>query len=768
MDLDSLAVKGTQTLIEEHLKTMDENIPTHDEGDDYSSLASFILKEFHRFRDAKRTSGVEDEIFDSLRYYNGEYSPDELAQIKAAGGSDIFMNITATKCRSAAAWIKDILMGKEDPFSVEPTPSPSLPASIVSMIDEAVEREAEQLGLVEQEQASPDGQPLPPHQVTAEEAQESLIKQNQKVRDIKDAIAQEIMAEAKHNVKEMQVKIQDQLAEGDWSSALSEFIDDFTVFPAAIMKGPIVTKKDRLVWVNGEAEKKKEYVFLNKRVSPLDFYPSPETDSISGGAVIEHLRLSPSEMYELSTLDEAAGYKTDVIKELLEETATIPVGPDLGLDTGGIEQEKDEQELKGDSFQKRNIFHGLHFFGPVPATTLIEWGLTHPTLDEVSEHAVVDVEAIVVGGRVIKCILNDDPLGRRPYYSAAWQKRPGSFWGRSLPNLMRDIQRMCNATARALANNMSLAAGPQVEIYVDRLADDGPIDQIYPFKIWQFTSDPTGGTGRAVTFTQPTSNAGELLAVYDRFEQKADDATGIPRYMTGDQDMKGAGQTAAGLSMLLDSATKTIKGAIRNIDEGLIKPRVEYQFYYNMLRDPIEGFSGDVQVVAKGSAALTIKGEAQIRRNEFLQITANPFDMAVIGKQGRADILREMVKDLDLTCSPIPNRLTIEKIEKEEKEAQQRAFEAEQQKGLAATQLQIEGQMAMAQGSQQLKAQELELKREEAAAKLQLKMQEVQQRQEEKIAELQLELEKLQATVQQKDMASKRATAAQLETANRR
>src|SRR5690606_10398188 len=120
------------------------------------------------------------------------------------------------------------------------------------------------------------------------------------------------------------------------------------------------------------------------------------------------------------------------------------------------------------------------------------------------------------------------------------------------PELMADIQRICNAAARNLVNNMALASGPQVEVYRDRLADGEAADQIYPWKIWDMKSDPAGAASnaRAVNFFQPSSNAAELMAVFERFELKADDATNIPRYAHGNERIGGAGSTASGLSML--------------------------------------------------------------------------------------------------------------------------------------------------------------------------------------------------------------------------
>jgi len=763
MDIESLGVKGTSYLIEEEQKALNASLEVKGSDESFDSLASFISSEYQRCKDSRQASGIEEEMFNSLRAFNGEYNPADLSTIQATGGSSIFMHITATKCRAAAAWIKDILLGKELAYAIEPTPKPSLPEDIIKLIEDGIKRQIQ----TTKQQETP-GQPVeqannafmppqPQEPAPIKEVQENISKQNQLERDIKDAIMEEINLEARHGIKQLELMIKDQLTEGRFNEALSDFIEDFTIFPIAIMKGPITTFKKSLTWVNGKPELQENLSSLNKRVSPFDFYPAPEATSVNGGTIIEHIRITPSELASFIDKDDA-GYKTDVIKEILENT-DASVSVDSTYVDEGVEQDESDLTFSGTSSDKRNIFHGLHFFGHVPADQLDEWGIR-------VEKGIytVDVEAILLSGKVIKCVINDDPLNRKPYYTASWQKIPGAIWGISLPKLMSDIQRLCNATARALANNMGLSAGPQIQVYIDRLADDSPIDEIKPFKIWQLTSDPTGSNGRAIEFTQPTSNANELLAVYNQFEQKADEATGIPRYMySGDQGGNASG-TAAGLSMLMDSATKTIKEAIRHIDEGLIKPRVEYQFYWNMLKKPIEWFSGDVQIVAKGSSALTVKGAAQLRRNEFLQVTANPFDMAIMGKNGRADILREMAKDLDLTSNIVPSRLVLQKLEEEEKAMQAQAMQTEQDKGLAATKLQIDGQMQMAQGAQTLKAQEIVDRKEIASAKFQQENQRIAQNQEATIAKLQTDLQKVQMQLEQKDMANKRTSAVQLET----
>lgn len=744
--IDGLNIVGIDQLLDKAVE--DANILLIEDDNDqdifHGQLASHIKEIYRENKEAKENSGIEEDLMRSLRAYNGEYDPEDLARIGSEGGSAIYMNLTATKCRAASSWIKDILLGKEVPFSIEPTTLPELPLDIVEKIDTAIKQQYQEV--VEQN-----------GQQDIKQAQKTIKELNQRARDIKEAIYEEITSEAKWQMKKHELHIIDQMEEGEWTKALDQFIEDFTVFEVAIMKGPVITKKKKLSWEGGEVKVDEDYIFLNKRVSPFDIYPSASATDICDGNLVEHMRFSAS---ELSSLKGTPGYNTEAIIQVLDEYKYGYYGEDLN---DSLESEIAEEEKRGDSTKaNKGVIHGLHFFGSVSADLLADWGMKDECIEFADPTDQFEVEAILVGSQVIKCKLNKDPLKRRPYYKASWQNRPGSWWGRSLPSLMRDIQRMCNATARALSNNMGLASGPQMEVYTDRLADDGDIENIRPFKIWQVTTDPTGAGGRAIQFNQPTSNAAELMAVYKEFELRADDATGIPRYAYGNERVGGAAQTASGLSMLLDSASKSIKDAIRHIDDGLIKPRVESQFYYNLLNNEDPSFTGDVNVVAKGSSSLTIKGAEQMRRNEFLQITANPVDLEIIGKEGRASILREIAKDLNLTTNIVPSRLELEDLEAKKAEQMQQQMALEEKKAnksLEATSIQVQGQMAMAQGAQRLKEIELALKQEKQDADVALKSQELAQDREKTIAKETSDLQRTKMTLDQKEISDKRDAA---------
>jgi len=717
--MPGIEVQGTEDMVKAYLAEADALVPI-EEPDISDSLHSYIMSAFNEARDARETGDVNDLMMEGLRSFNGNYSAAEHQQIEEEGGSAIFVNLTSTKCRVASSWIKDILLN-EDTISIEPTPIPELPRSVAENITKAVEEEfqksletevEEEKAPQEQAEGPPQNQGAPQEQPKPKQDTLKTIKEiNEFKRDMADAILEEINSEAKYAFKHTELAIRDQMIEGDWTKALSEFIDDFCIFPTAILKGPIVSMVPKLVWRDGEPVITDEYTFINKRVSPLDIYPSREATCVNDGNFIEHLRLSRSELVALRKI--GGPYDAEKITKVLEQDD----GKGLPNLDESIEQEKADEELRDNQVvSNKNVYHGLHFFGAVEVKLLKLWGLELGMDDE----DIVEVEAILVGSQVIKAVLNKDPLKRRPYYSASYQNRPGAFWGTSLPYSIRDIQRIVNATSRALMNNMALSSGPQAEIYVDRLADDGDIEEIRARKIWQVTSDPMGAGGRAVNFFTVPSNAGELLKVYEFYEAKADEVTMIPKWAYGNEKVGGAAQTATGLSMLLETASKGIKECIRHIDFGVIIPRIKYEFYHLMLSGKIK-FTGDINVVARGSKALTNKASEALKRQEFLRIITMPAVLELVGKEGVSNLIREMGSEMGFVSNIVPSRHELKLKEKDEAEQAQAMQQAQAEAQIAPTKVQIEGQERMHKGTLELKAAEMTSKRELEEAKLQIK-----------------------------------------------
>lgn len=595
-------------------------------------LAAHLRQCWDAARMAKKP--IEQKMLRALRQRNGEYEADKLKQVRAQGGSEIYMMITEVKCRAAESWLRDILLDNgSPPWDLQATPIPELsPAQAKEVQNEFAQKVLKMIEEV--------GQAPTPEQMS--ELKE-MVSQDYRFR---------ILREAQTRADRMKTKIQDQFAQGGWEQSFNDFITDLVTYPAAFIKGPIVRRQRTLGWkttptgqtiVEPIERLGPEY----ERVDPFRVYPEPGITNINDGYLFEHHKLTRT---ALSDLIGVPGYDEDAIRKVLE------IGNSQSWVNEDVELQKDEEERKYYTHMRPTTeFDALEFWGKVSGKMLREWGMSE---DEVPDEArEYDANVWMVGNYVIKAVLNYDPLGEKPYAKTSFIKCPGAFWGKGIPEIIEDLQSVCNAAARALVNNMGISSGPQVEVNVERLPPNEDITTLAPWKIWQTINDPVGSSAPAIRFTQPDSRASELMAVYEKFSRLADDHSGIPAYVYGDLNVQGAGRTSSGLSMLMGAAGKGIRQVVMHIDADVVKPIVMRQFVYNMRYDEDESIKGDVEVVAKGAINLAVKETVNIRRIEFLNATANPIDLEIIGKEGRATILREVAKGLQMPVEEVvPSR----------------------------------------------------------------------------------------------------------------
>jgi len=106
--------------------------------------------------------------------------------------------------------------------------------------------------------------------------------------------------------------------------------------------------------------------------------------------------------------------------------------------------------------------------------------------------------------------------------------------------------------------------------------------------------------------------------------------------------------TATGLNMLMGAAARGIRGMVKSIDENIIKPSIERQYFYVVDKEQNFGFICDYQIVTSGSAAALVKEQMATRRIEFMNATANPIDAQILGLEGRKYLLEETAKSIQL------------------------------------------------------------------------------------------------------------------------
>lgn len=607
-----------------------------------SSLSGHIRGAFEAAKTAKQS--IERRLLDCARRQKGEYDADKLRAIREEGGSELYPKLTTTKCRAAAAWIRDILMPANGrPWGLDPTPVAEIPPDYLTAF-------AQRLG----------------------ERAQGMDKQQ-----LEDLLRREVQNKARQIADRHEEVINDQLEEGGWSEALEAFIDDFVTYPAAFLRGPLLQRVPEFAWKEGwqmiEVEAIKPQF---ARVSPYDLYPSPDSSDIDDGAyLIERERYTRA---HLNRLRGVPGYKDDAIEQVLVEHGRGGLREWLATDS---ERARLEDRSHDWMTNQGETIEGLHYWGSAQGLILLQWGMTPEQVDDpLGEY---EIDAILIGRHVIRCVINRNPMGARPYHKASFQLVPGSFWGIGIPELMSDVQDMCCAVARAQANNMAFASGPQIEISMDRLMPEENPNEIFPMKRWRTKSDRTGTGSQqpAIRFYQPDSRAGELMQVYAQWEQRADDATNIPRYSYGNEKVGGAGNTASGLSMLLESANKGIKDAIRHIDRGVTSRVIAALWLFNMRYSPDMSIKGDCRVVPRGASAMLLREQTQQARQQFLAATGNEADMQIIGVEGRARLLRSIADQLDMPGlvpedDEIKGRVEQQNKQQGEQQAQQMQLEA--------------------------------------------------------------------------------------------
>ncbi len=661
-----------------HLSNLGENM-----------LAGHIAQSWERNKLHKyKTSQL---MLSCLRARRGVYSQMELAELQNGGGVNVaWVDLTDTKCRAASAWIRDVVMPTgERAFAVEPTPMADLPVETKMAITEAASRQARQL-MVQMQQA---GQGV----LSPDEFRQAAVDIGNKLRDKTLKETQNRAEKAAHLMND---RIADEMAQGSWDQSMDDFIEDFVTYPGAILKGPFYNRKLELKWLPGFVPAVTNNPRMQwARVSPFDVYPAPYATDCQDGDFIERIRLRPKELHDCIGLP---GYFADEIRKALRDYRNGHLEGWIWTDA---ERYRLEQETLYTFLSPAGVIDGLHFWGSIPGWKLITWGIEGIDPDDLERE--YEVEGIKIGNYIVRCTLNNDPLHKRPYFKACYEAIPGAFWGRSIPDLCKLPQRMANAIACAFADNLGMASGPMVWVHADRFADGEDSTAVFPWKIWQLKSDPTQGVNPGIGFFQANPLTEQLMAALDKWELKADDSTGIPRYTYGNERIGGAGDTASGLSMLMNSAAKGLRRAISNIDINVIGPTVYMTFVNLMLYDKDLSIKGDCVVVPRGANAVLIKEASQQHRREALALVAgNPVLTQITGVTGVAELLREVLKSLDIDPDSIVP--TEEEMLQKEQEAQQQQ-EAMMQQAQAQAEQQAQLEMAKTQAASETRMAEKQL-----------------------------------------------------------
>lgn len=576
-------------------------------GDTYGSLGVTMRREFSQAMTDRLLT--EQRWLKDLRQYRGQYEPDEEAAM-GANRSKSFIRKTRVKVKTVNARIIELLFpaGKEQNFSIGPTPKPSISdeqkSTIVDLLTKALGK------------------------------QPSDIEIDQAIRQVVEKASEG-----------MSITIQDQLAECRYKQAAKQVVHSGNLYGTGVLKAPLVERKIRERFVHKAG--KWQIVTEQYTVPFLDFVPLWRIYPDMTATNIEDCRY----IYERHLMPRAAMRKLAQRKSFnsAKINAYVTANP-----KGYLTLQLTDTALKiigqrqATQHTDNGLYEVLERWGWLSTEQLRDAGVKIPQ-DRENEEFFCNVWCLP-NGEVIRAVIQPINGVTWPYKFYYFDKDETSIFGEGLAAIMRDDQATINAVVRMILDNAALTAGPMFEVAVGLLSNQEKLHDIHPFKVWPRNREQPGQ--QAVKVIEMPGNLEDLSRLYALFDNDADEVSVVPKYASGSNPTQGAGGTASGLSMLMAAQGVTIKDLIVAYDEGITKPFISDLYRWNMQFSKDDTIKGDFDVVALGVASLMAKEVRATQLNQFNQ-TISPADepfikrFKLITQRAEANDLTDIVKTQD-------------------------------------------------------------------------------------------------------------------------
>ena len=517
-------------------------------------------------------------------------------------------NLTRIKAGALYAKVKDMVVNSADaPFVVEATPIPTLSKKQTRQVQEVLERllgeKLMEAGIVLQDAEGnvwpnydavimADGYTLVPS--VAAWLKEQTVEQKQ-------AILTEAGKVAREAIKQVTTLMQDQMLEGGWRDAYLDVLFDVFLYGTGVLRCEL-RRVQGLKWNGDKLAPSTDDIMTWRHVPVGNCYPSADSESAQEGTYfIERGAMRKQDLFACAQID---WMRQDKIAEAYEQARD---------NAGWLEREDVEQPQQ---WADDALVDVLIHEGTVRGDTLMDW------LDDdagIDENAFYDVEAWVLAGVTIGCRVLKHPHGTRSYFSANFQRAGRNFWGIGAGMTLASIEDTLNGLLDDLSQNLELTVSPPIfyDVMAFENADDVTLKKRARIP---FNPDPVNRTMQP--FFQPRfdSKSGELINLFNWFYRLADDESGIPGLLSGNDRIGGGEATFRGMKMLAASANTLVKAAFLNIDQTMIQPAMQWLWRWNMLNSKEEGIRADVRVVARGAAGLMQKEIADAERADVLPL----------------------------------------------------------------------------------------------------------------------------------------------------
>lgn len=567
-----------------------------------------------------------------LRQYGGIYEPEVMERLKKdATRSRVFLRKTKTKVDSITARLIDLLFPAKGERNWDIAPS-TTPEVHPILLHEAWGMEAARLG----------------RKLTPEEQRSILLSM------------------AGDAATGMGKEMEGQLAEGpgrpSYRSICERVLFQGSLYGCGVIKGPLVERRrrekfaysDESGWTLGMDEG--EYWPYREFVSIWDVFPDLTATDPSGLRFVWQSHLKT--LKELRELETWPGFSAEAIR------AHIADNPDGDAELADYEAQVrgiSAEELAKTSAGVPGRYRLLERWGYLSGKQLKEAGV-----DVQDEAGAYPANVWLLGNRVLKAVLAPIEGVDIPYSFFFYSDDETAFFPEGVASIMRHPQNAFNSAIRMALDNAAICAGPQFAVNMSALHESVKPNEIYPRKVWKFKN--VEDLKQAMQVFNIDSNVNDLMAVAKLMADWSDEVT-TPRFMSGDNAMGGAAETARGLSMLMGAANIVLKGLVSRFDNTITRPFIGNLYYWNMRFNPRDEIKGDFIIKATGSSALIARELQAEQMVKVIQMTENPRFRPYAKDR---DILTEAFKLMDVN---VPLRTEEEVQEEMRKEMAARLLE---------------------------------------------------------------------------------------------
>lgn len=675
---------------------------------------------------------IEHRMVQDLRNFHGEYDEEVVAALKKAKRSHPFIKLTRAKTNAAESQLVDLLFPNDDKnWAIEPTPVPDLAGKIGDNTPVMVNGQG-----YEDEEGN---------QVTESDLAEREL---------------EIIRERCLN---METEIEDQLVESSYNAKCRQAIHDACVVGTGILKGPVVVGKVDRAYIEEDGQWQmvvnESFTPAVEVVRPWDFYPDMSASHISESEFVFERRYMSRQ--QVRDLVQRKGFPKKQVNRVLK------MKPQETQHNSSYQD--DVRRLAGLSDTLNDTrYETWEYHGPISNEVLFNLGIEEELPedeDELDEWLQDEVIAtifycggIVLGARTHLITYK----GYLPYRVFNWEEDDSSIFGYGVPRMVRDEQAIINSVWRAMLDNASITAGPQIGRNRKFIKPANGEWALEPFKQW----DIIGGTGdikQAFSTFEFKSHLTDLSAIYQTSRVLFDEVSGVPMMQQGEQGE--ASQTLGGMSILMNAANTVRRRQVKAWDDNMTSPIIGDFYHWNMVNSENSELKGDFQVDARGTGALLVRETQAMALTNFLQMAASNEVFQPVLQIKQLEIMRLWARTQQLPADIMPNeeelRAYFEKIEEQEKNGAaadpqieieqlrlqqlQQKFEFEQQ----LEQQKLEARMTEVEVTSRIKEQELAAQMQASASRERVEMMKLSNNKEISSEKLLVELKKVQSRLDQ-------------------